>query len=110
MTKKNETPENKEAINYKPLLCGVCWDVDVIDFNLPSNMNFSFGSEFDDTSTEAFRKNNDDIRWVIFRVNYTWYVMEQQKSGKQWLGEIAQKISCCLWPAVKTLKEIRQSR
>ena len=56
------------------------WDVDTDDFSIPSNMFFSFGAELDDTSIESLSKNDDGIRWVIFRVESTWYVMEQYKS------------------------------
>jgi len=84
----NKQKDNKEE-GVKPelytLLGVVPWDVDITDFNIPSNMVFSFGSEFDNTSIEVFRKDNDNIRWVIFRVDSTWYIMEQQKAEIQWI-------------------------
>jgi hypothetical protein len=62
------------------------WDIDIDDFKLPSNMLFGYGSEFDDTSIEALLLEEDSsIRWVIFRVISTWYVMEQSKLGDFWI-------------------------
>jgi len=85
MKKENETTNNSKPMAYDTLLGVVHWDVDIIDFELPSNMVFTTGSEFDDTSIEAFRKEQDGIRWVIFRVDSTWYVMEQYEAETRWV-------------------------
>ena len=69
------------------------WDVDVTDFRTPSNMYFGFGSEFNDTSIEVLRKDNDSIRWVIFQVDRSWYVMEQQKTKAQWIENWTKKMN-----------------
>lgn len=85
MNKKKLSKETKIKPELYTLLGVVPWDVDITDFNTPSNMVFSFGSEFDDTSIEAFRKDKDSVRWVIFRVDRTWYVMEQEKAEIHWI-------------------------
>jgi hypothetical protein len=83
--KGNTVQETTKPMAYDALLGVVHWDVDTEDFQLPSNMILSFGSEFDDTSIEALLKDDDGIRWLIFRVDRTWYVMEQYKAEYRWV-------------------------
>lgn len=93
MNKETKQQDSTKPMVYDALLGVVHWDIDTDDFKLPSNMIFSFGSEFDDTSIEALLKDNDDIRWVIFRVDNTWYVMEQYKAECRWVESWTKQMS-----------------
>tara|TARA_R110001606_G_scaffold91591_2_gene204235 strand:+ start:84 stop:419 length:336 start_codon:yes stop_codon:yes gene_type:complete len=84
MNKETENQKETTKCNINSVMCSL-WDVDVIDFRLPSNMTFSFGSEFNDTSIEAIKKEGSVIRWVIFRVDSTWYVMQQHSIKLKWI-------------------------
>lgn len=99
MSKETNDKNTTKPMAYDALLGVVHWDVDITDFKLPSNMQFTTGSEFDDTSIEAFMKENAKVRWVIFRVDYTWYVMEQSKAESGWIENWTKQLNDSLQDA-----------
>lgn len=67
----------------KPLLGVVLWDSELENVGLPSNMLFSFGSEFGDI-IYRLQKPNDDVRWCIFTIDRNYYIIKQQEVNNEW--------------------------
>lgn len=76
----NKFMERFEIIN-SPLL-EVKWDTELGNIGIPSNMCFTFGSEFDDIVYRL--QKTKEIRWCIFKVDSTYYVIEQELINRQW--------------------------
>lgn len=75
---KNETPTFGNT-----LLSVVLWDSELQNIGLPSNMLFSFGSEFGDI-IYRLQKPNDNVRWCIFSVDRNYYIIKQQEVNNEW--------------------------
>ena len=83
MSTNNEL--KNENITFGNTLLGiVMWDSELENVGLPSNMFFSFGSEFGDT-IHRLQKPNDNVRWCIFTVDRNYYIIKQQEVNNQWL-------------------------
>lgn len=82
------------------LLGVVLWDSELQNVGLPSNMFFSFGSEFGDI-IYRLQKPNDDVRWCIFTIDRNYYIIKQQEVNNEW---------CELWTKQmnKDLSEAKQ--
>lgn len=75
---KNETP------TFGNVLLGVVlWDSELENVGLPSNMLFSFGSEFGDI-IYRLQKPNDGVRWCIFTIDRNYYIIKQQEVNNEW--------------------------
>ena len=81
---ENETSTNHELGNNANLLLGVVlWDSELQTVGLPSNMLFSFGSEFGDI-IYRLQKPNDDVRWCVFTIDRNYYIIKQQEVNNEW--------------------------
>jgi hypothetical protein len=59
------------------------WDSELQNVGLPSNMQFTYGSEFGDI-IYRLQKPNDYVRWCIFTVDRNYYVIKQEFMKNQW--------------------------
>ena len=80
---KNVDLKNEPPTFGNVLLGVVLWDSELENVGLPSNMFFSFGSEFGDI-IYRLQKPNDDIRWCIFTIDRNYYIIKQQEVNNEW--------------------------
>ncbi len=60
------------------------WDTDLSNIGLPSNLMFSPKSEMSDIFYRL-QEPNAEIRWCIFQVDGTYYVIRQELIDSQWV-------------------------
>lgn len=79
-----ESKINNETPAFGNVLLGVVlWDSELENVGLPSNMLFSFGSDFGDI-IYRLQKPNDDVRWCIFTIDRNYYIIKQQEVNNEW--------------------------
>lgn len=83
---KNDNFKYETATDANVLLGEVLWDADLQNVGLPSNMQFTFGSEFGDI-IYRLQKPDDKLRWCVFKVNNTYYVIKQKEVNNGWMEE-----------------------
>lgn len=76
--------KNHEKAENNTLLGVVLWDSGLENIGLPSNLYFSFGSEFGDIFYRL-QKPNDTIRWCVYSVDRNYYIIKQEKVDNEWL-------------------------
>lgn len=72
-----------EQLRLHFVMCSAKWDTDIENIGLPSNMHFSFGSEFGDIVYRLQKTKN--VRWCVFSVDRNYYVIEQQSVNGEWV-------------------------
>jgi len=74
---------NHNTANDGNMMCLLLWDSELKNVGLPSNMLFSFGSEFGEI-IYRLQKPNDDVRWCIFTIDRNYYIIKQQEVNNEW--------------------------
>jgi len=75
--------EQTEQCTIPSVMCSAEWDTDLENIGLPSNMYFSFGSEFGDIVYRL--QKTKDVRWCVFSIDRNYYVIEQQSVNGKWV-------------------------
>ncbi len=81
---KNVDLKNETHTFGNVLLGVVLWDSELENVGLPSNMAFSFGSEFGDI-IYRLQKPKDNVRWCVYSVDRNYYIIKQEKVSNEWV-------------------------
>jgi hypothetical protein len=92
MNKDSKNAETEQC-TILSVMCSAEWDTDLENIGLPSNMNFSFGSEFGDIVYRLQKTKN--VRWCVFSVDRNYYVIEQQSVNGEWVENWTKQMNKC---------------